>query len=86
MMEMDLTSPSGEMGTLDAMIAALTAAAADAEFSAAADAGELTLTVEENGDITLRAGEVSKTISAATLLGEDESEDEAAAEMPEASE
>lgn len=81
-MEMELDVPVGEMGTLDAMIAALAAAKADAEFSAAADGGEVMITIEENGDVTLTAGTASKTVTAAEMMGEDASEDA----MPEAAE
>lgn len=60
--------------TLDMLCAALEAAKSDDAFSAAADGGEVLCTVEENGDITLKAGDVSKTISASVLMGEAEEE------------
>lgn len=83
-MEMELEVPAGEMGTLDAMIAALVLAKDDAEFSAAVDAGEVMCTIEENGDVTLTAGSASKTVTASQLMGEDEGASEDA--MPEAAE
>lgn len=67
--------------TLDMLITALEAAKSDEAFVAAVAAGEVKCTVEENGDITLKAGDVSKTISASVLMGEAEEASEDA--MPE---
>lgn len=46
---------------------------ADAELEAAfVQSGSISIALEENGDLTVSAGEVSRTIPAATAMGEAE--------------
>lgn len=83
-MSMDIPALDESADMPDAMTAACGAMASlegDEELTAAmAEAGGFSGSFEENGDVTITAGSISRTVPAAVAMGESEepSEDEAA--------
>lgn len=74
-MSMDVPmEPGGDAETPSAMEAALNSVAelvSDEELASAfVAAGTLTVTLEESGDVTVSAGDVSRTVPAAVAMGE----------------
>jgi len=79
-MDVPALEESADMGEMpDAMTAAcgaLDSLQGDEEMTAAmAEAGGFSGLFEENGDVTITAGSVSRTVPAAVAMGESESEE-----------